>query len=95
MSVTLTILSAAVVSITRAGPAGSCKLREVAIVPGDLPDVSNVSAGMTYRSSGYFAWGCFRYFLGGVLPGRTSAGMSWPLFISPLSSHIGLSEFGR
>ena len=33
----------------------------------DLPDVSNCIRGTTYRSSGYFAWGCFRHFSGGTV----------------------------
>lgn len=61
-------LSAAVVTTTRAGPAASSKLREVAIVRLICPTCQNVFAGMSYRSSRYCAWGCFRYFFGGVLP---------------------------
>src|SRR4051794_39946199 len=42
---------ASVVTMTRAGPDGSCKLCEVAIVQLICPTCQTVFAGMTYRSS--------------------------------------------
>ena len=43
-------------------------------MPVICPTCQSVFVGMTFRSSRYCAWGCFRYFCGGVLPARSSRG---------------------
>jgi hypothetical protein len=85
-------LSTSVVTITRAGPDASCKLREVAIVPVICP-TCQMLAGMTIDHPATLHGVVFDIF-GGVLPGRSSPGASRPLFISPFSSHIGLVDSG-
>jgi hypothetical protein len=54
---------------TRSAPDATCKLREVAIVPLICPTSQSKFSVIQNRSSRYCAWGCFRDFLAGVLPG--------------------------